>query len=157
MQLSLFQTMSLLYLCYGIANPIEPAQALQLPGIYLASEEAGGKSWASFTYKLTLYENGTAEFYQQNVADGDTDSTYNHIGKWDFQDGLVDFKASSRFGKNNWESEQTSESCARHRFKLLPEGDLAELSSANDVKTYVIGFSEGSAPAILKRQPPSKT
>ncbi len=103
---NLLQTMSLLHLCSGIANPIEPTQSLQLPGIYLASEEAGGKSWASYTYKLTLYENGTAEFYQQNVADSDTDSTYNHIGKWDFQDGFIDFKASSRFGKNNWDSEQ---------------------------------------------------
>jgi hypothetical protein len=106
MKLALIQIMSLLHVCSGIANPIEPSQTLQLPGIYLASEEAGGKSWASFTYKLTLHENGTAEFYQQNVADRDTDSTYNHIGKWDFQDGFIDFKASSRFGKNNWESEQ---------------------------------------------------
>ncbi len=96
----------LLNLCLGLANPVEPFQNQRLEGTYLASEEAGGKSWGSFTYKLTLFANGSAEFYQQNVADRDTDSTYNHVGKWDLQNGIIDFKASSRFGKVNWESEK---------------------------------------------------
>ncbi len=100
------QIMSLLNLCYGLAKPIDPLKIPHLQGVYLASEEAGGKSWASFTYKLTLYSNGSAEFYQQNVADRDTDSTYNHVGKWDFEDDIVDFKASLQYGKVNWQPEK---------------------------------------------------
>jgi hypothetical protein len=77
-----------------------------LVATYEASESAPGSSWGSFTYRLTLNADGSAQFYRQNVADRDTDSTYDHAGQWTVKDDVVDFQAGTKIGKNNYDSEQ---------------------------------------------------
>ncbi len=79
-----------------------------LVATYVASESAPGSSWGSFTYRLVLNEDGSAQFYRQNVADRDTDSTYNHVGEWSAEDGVVDFRAGTKLGKQNYDSETVS-------------------------------------------------
>ena len=76
---------------------------------YVASESAPGSSWGSFTYSLTLNEDGSANFYCQNVADRDTDSTYNHFGHWRVEGGIVVFQAGTTRGKMDYDSEKVSE------------------------------------------------
>ncbi len=77
-----------------------------LVATYVASESAPGSSWGSYTYSLTLNEDGSATFYCQNVADRDTDSTYNHVGQWSAEGGVVVFQAGTKHGKENYDSEK---------------------------------------------------
>ncbi len=80
--------------------------AASLVATYVASESAPGSSWGSFTYRLTLDEDGSAQFYRQNVADRDTDSTYTHVGRWNVEQGVVVFQTNTKQGKDNYDSEQ---------------------------------------------------
>ena len=88
------------------ALPTASTHPQSLAGKYSAQERAGALSWGSFTKILTLNADGTAEFYDQDVADRDTDFTYNYKGIWNYQDGLVTFKADSKNGKQNYDPQQ---------------------------------------------------
>ncbi len=112
-------TISLLHLSCGLrgggatdSNFEQIFQAAPYPRVYRSTYNSpNAHSWFSYIYELSLNADGSAQFFSQQVLDRDTDDTYTYFGIWTFQNGVVDFNANSRNGKQNYESEQVSIPC----------------------------------------------